>query len=179
MSDNGEFTITGVTPGRYRLNAFVSVPNPAGGPVAPPAWAVRSALVDGRDAMEASFEISAGRNPPPGIITLTTRLPQLSATITDQAGKVVPNMVFVLFSASREHWTGNTSRRIRSQTRPTDEGVFQFNSVLPGDYFLVVLTDLEPADLYDPSFLEQLVPSGIRITLAEGDKKTQNLRIAK
>ena len=41
-----------------------------------------------------------------------------------------------------------------------------------------MLTDLEPADLSDPSFLEQLIPAAIRITLAEGDKQVQNLRIA-
>ncbi len=167
-----------MTPGRYRLNAYVNVPNPAGAPVGPSVWAVRSALIEGRDALESPFEFQAGRAPPPGVITLTSRLPQLSATITDQAGKAVPNMVFVLFSANREHWTGNTSRRVRSQARPNDEGLFQFTAVLPGEYYLAVLTDLEPADLYDPAFLEQLVPAAIRLTLAEGDKKTQNLRIA-
>jgi len=135
-------------------------------------------VIDGRDALETPFEIVAGRTPSPAVVTLTTRLPQLSASITDKGGKAVPNMIFVLFSANREHWTGSTSRRVRSITRPNDEGVYQFTSMLPGEYFLVVLNDLEPADLYDPSFLEQLIPAAIRITLAEGDKKVQNLRIA-
>ena len=44
-ADGGEFSITNVTPGRYRLNAFVTVPNPgAVAPgTAPPPWQVRSA----------------------------------------------------------------------------------------------------------------------------------------
>jgi len=179
-ADGGEFSITNVTPGRYRLNAFVTVPNPgAVAPgAAPPPWQVRSAVIDGRDALETPFEVVAGRTPSPAVVTLTTRLPQLSASITDKDGKAVPNMIFVLFSASREHWTGSTSRRVRSVARPNDEGVYQFTSMLPGEYFLVVLNDLEPADLYDPAFLEQLIPAAIKITLAEGDKKVQNLRIA-
>ena len=179
-TDGGEFSITNVTPGRYRLNAFITVPNPgAAAPGAgPPPWQVRSAVIDGRDVLETPFEVVAGRTPSPAVVTLTTRLPQLSATITDKDGKAVPNMVFVLFSSSKEYWTGNTSRRVRSLQRPNDQGLYQFTSVLPGEYFLVVLTDLEPADLSDPSFLEQLIPAAIRITLAEGDKKVQNLRIA-
>jgi protocatechuate 3,4-dioxygenase beta subunit len=179
-TEGGEFSITNVTPGRYRLNAFVTVPNPgAVAPgTAPPPWQVRSAVVDGRDALETPFDVVAGRTPSSAVVTLTTRLPQLSATITDKDGKAVPNMIFVLFSANKEYWTGNTSRRVRSVTRPNDDGVYQFTSLLPGEYLLAVVTDLEPADLYDPSFLEQLVPSGIRITLADGDKKVQNLRIA-
>lgn len=174
-----EFTITNVTPGRYRLTANVSpVQNAGGGVFVPSPWSVRSATVDGRDAYESSFELQAGRAPTAVAVTLTTRLPQLSATITDQSGKNVPNMIFVLFSANREHWTGTTSRRIRSSNRPGDDGVYQFNSIIPGDYLLAVLTELEPNDQFDPAFLDQLVPSAIKITLAEGDKKVQNLRIA-
>jgi len=179
-ADGGEFSITNVTPGRYRLNAFVTVPNPGAVTpgTAPPPWQVRSAVIDGRDALETPFEVVAGRTPSPAVVTLTTRLPQLTASITDKDGKAVPNMIFVLFSASRDHWTGSTTRRVRSITRPNDEGVYQFTSMLPGEYFLVVLNDLEPADLYEPAFLEQLIPAAIKITLAEGDKKVQNLRIA-
>ena len=178
-ADNGEFTIANVMPGRYRLNASFNIQMQPGGPMPlPPAWALKSATVEGRDAMETPFEVQAGRAPQSIVVTLTSRLPQLTATITDKAGQNVPNMTFVLFSANREHWTGQTSRRLRSQSRPTDEGQFQFGSVLPGEYYLAVLTDLEPGDLYDPQFLEQLIPAAIKITLAEGDKKVQNLRIA-
>ena len=163
-----EFTITGVTPGRYRLVAsMVTMTPPASAAMAPsgplpPVWGVKSAVIEGREAYETPFEILAGRNPSPGMVTLTSRLPQLSANITDQSGKPVPGMTFVLFSANRQHWNGTTSRRIRSVTRPTDEGIYQFNGVLPGEYLLVVLTDLDTQDLYDPTFLEQLVPAAIR-----------------
>lgn len=178
-ADNGEFTITNVVPGRYRLNASFNVQMQPGSPMSlPAAWALKSATVEGRDAMETAFEVQAGRAPQSVVVTMTSRLPQLTATITDKAGQNVPNMTFVLFSANREHWTGQTSRRLRSQSRPTDEGQFQFGSVLPGEYYLAVLTDLEPGDLYDPQFLEQLIPAAIKITLAEGEKKVQNLRIA-
>ena len=80
-------------------------------------------MIDGRDVLETPFEVVAGRTPSPAVVTLTTRLPQLSATIADKDGKAVPNMVFVLFSSSKEYWTGNTSRRVRSLQRPNDQRV--------------------------------------------------------
>jgi len=39
------------------------------------------------------------------------------------------------------------------------------------------LTELETALQTEPSYLEQFVPSSIKITLVEGEKKTQSLRI--
>jgi hypothetical protein len=35
-----------------------------------------------------------------------------------------------------------------------------------------------PGDLADAAFLTQVVPSAVRVTLADGEKKTQDLRIA-
>jgi len=185
VNEAGEFSLSGVTPGRYRFAASVSTPRPEGAPPVvfspnappPPSWSVKSATIDGRDAFETAFEVQAGRPPQNVVISMTMRLPQLSATISDAAGKPIPNMTFVLFSASREHWTGQTARRVRSQSRPLDDGTYLFTSILPGEYYLAVVTDLESSDLSDTSFLEQLIPAAIKMTFAEGDKKVQNLRV--
>jgi protocatechuate 3,4-dioxygenase beta subunit len=176
-ADNGEFAISNVTPGRYRVSGSVSVQAPPGTPTLTAPWSVKSATIDGRDAFETAFDIAAGRPPGAIVVTMTSRLPQLSATITDEANKPIPNMMFVLFSASREHWIGSNARRVRLVSRPTDEGVFQFGSMLPGEYYLAVVTEIEPTDLSDPSYLDQLVPAAIKLTLADGDRKVQNLRI--
>jgi len=42
-----------------------------------------------------------------------------------------------------------------------------------GDYWLVALTDVTPADLADPGFLETIVHGALRLTLADGEQKTQ------
>ena len=47
----------------------------------------------------------------------------------------------------------------------------------PGEYFLAALTDPDPVQLKDPSFLEQLAASAIRVTLAEGEKKVQDVKL--
>jgi hypothetical protein len=43
---------------------------------------------------------------------------------------------------------------------------------------MAAVTDLLPADLTDPSFLDQLVATSFTLTIADGENKTQDLRIA-
>jgi hypothetical protein len=47
----------------------------------------------------------------------------------------------------------------------------------PGKYCLAVVDDLDPADLASPDFLTQLQAASTTITLAEGERKTQDVRI--
>lgn len=47
------------------------------------------------------------------------------------------------------------------------------------DIALSVLTDVAPNEWLDPEFLRPLVGSAVKVTLAEGEKKTQDIRIAK
>jgi hypothetical protein len=42
---------------------------------------------------------------------------------------------------------------------------------------VVALTDLGPDELADPAFLEQLVPSALKVTVSDGENKIQDLRI--
>jgi hypothetical protein len=40
------------------------------------------------------------------------------------------------------------------------------------------VTEADETGLYDPSFLQLLVPGSFKITLGDGEKKTQDLRLA-
>jgi hypothetical protein len=71
------------------------------------------------------------------------------------------------------------SRRLRVPVRASTEGKFRFTNLPPGEYYMAALTDFEPNDYYNPTFLDQVAAAGaIKITLAEGEKKVQDLRIA-
>jgi len=48
----------------------------------------------------------------------------------------------------------------------------------PGDYLLAAVSELQPDDFADPAFLEMLVPGSVKISLAEGEKKTQDVMLA-
>jgi hypothetical protein len=69
------------------------------------------------------------------------------------------------------------SRRIQS-VRPSTDGKYIVRNLPPGDYLLTAVTDIEPGEWYDPSLLEQLVRGAVKVTIADGEKKTQDLRLA-
>ena len=68
-----------------------------------------------------------------------------------------------------------TSRRVLS-TRPTTVGAFSFTDLPAGDYVLAVVTDLDPA-WRESDFLEQVASAGVKVAIADGEKKTQDLRV--
>jgi len=72
-------------------------------------------------------------------------------------------------------WTQG-SRRTRQST-PNASGKFLLTNLPPGEYFLAAVTDVVPQDLYDSKFLTQVAAAAVKVTLAEGEKKVQDLRI--
>jgi hypothetical protein len=61
--------------------------------------------------------------------------------------------------------------------RPGTDGRFTVRNLPPGDYLMAAVTDVEPGAWFDPDFLQQLRGASARVTLSEGDKKTQDLRL--
>lgn len=160
----GAFTFTGVTPGRYRVLA-----SGAGG-----AWQLRSAMVQGHDA--ADLPITIGNDDVAGIeIAFTDRPTELSGDLLDAAGRPAPEFFIVVFSADKSFWVPQ-SRRIQS-VRPATDGRFRVPNLPPGDYFIAAVTDVEQGEWFDPSFLASVVSASMKVTVTEGEKKVQNLKI--
>jgi Carboxypeptidase regulatory-like domain len=165
---NGAFTIAGVTPGRYRIHAGVLTMRGADD-----VWQVKSTVVNGRETADEPIEL---RTSVDGVVvTLTDRMPGLSGTVRNASGQPVAGCHVVVFSKDRKYWLPE-SRRIVSAS-PASDGSYAVRSVPAGDYFVAAVDDLEPGEWFDPSLLEQLSKSALSITLSEGEKKTQDLRL--
>lgn len=68
------------------------------------------------------------------------------------------------------------SNTTSSDDPPRSDGAYSAR-VPAGEYFVAALTDLEPGDTNDPAFLDQLIPNAIRLAVADGERKTQDIRI--
>ncbi len=162
---DGQFTFSGVSPGRYRLSVSQTVP--------PAPWRVRSATMLGQDALDLAVDVR--QNVADAAITLSDQLSELTGRLESAGASAAAPDTMVLFSTDRAHWRPQ-SRRIMTSRIATD-GSFAFANVPPGDYQLAPAEDVEPGEWFDPTFLQRLSPAAIRVTIAEGEKKVQNVRI--
>jgi uncharacterized protein (DUF2141 family) len=169
---DGTFAINPVLPGAYVLSASVlGAPQSTG-------WRVKSAMIAGRDALDTPLEIGLnGTDLTDAVITLTDARAEISGTLQTAAGQPASEYFVVVFSADRAHWFAG-SRRVLS-TRPGSDGRFVVADLPGGDYLVAALTDLDRSDLLKPSFLEQLVPAAIKVTVPEGSRVRQDLRIGR
>ena len=159
----GRFRVEGALPGRYRLNVAVSAP-----------YAARSAMLGEQDVIDAPFEIAPNGNIEGVTVTLTDVVTSLGGRLMGADGQPASHLYVLAFSQNREHWAVN-SRRIAS-ARAGEDGSYAFAGLPPGDYFLCALTEIDTTLQYEPTYLEELVPASIKLSLGEGEKKIQHLR---
>ena len=178
VAADGTFSATGIAPGLYRFlaqpgflgNLSPSAVASAGG------WVVKSAMVGGRDIADAVLEVKAGEDVSGVVVTFTDQPTELSGRVYDQAGRVTADFPIVIVSTDRTTWVSD-SRRVQV-VRPATDGRFVATGLPAGEYYLAAVTAIEPDQLVDPSFLEQLAAVAIRLAIADGEKKTQDVKLA-
>ena len=163
----GKFTLRGVTPGRYRLTASGL----------PSGWTLKSATFGGRDVLDTMLDVTGGDELASGVVTFTKAATELSGTLQDNSGKPISDFTIVVFPSDRRFWMP-MSRRIQA-TRPGTDGRFSFRNLPEGDYRLIAVIDPEPGDWFDPAFLDQLLGAAMPISLNDGERKVQDVRVAR
>jgi hypothetical protein len=168
VTADGQFTIRGVLPGRYRVVPSSGVP--AG-------FLIESAMFGGRDVLDFPLEVKPGEDTSGGVVTFATQQTELAGTMTDPAGKPAPGYTLILFAADGRFWTPQ-SRRIQT-ARPASDGRYAFRSLPAGDYRLIAVEDVEPGQWFDPAFLKELLGAALSVSLAPGEKRTQDIRASR
>jgi hypothetical protein len=163
---DGSFSFSGVPPGKYRISVT------GGG-----AWSLRSAMAGERDTLDQPLEVLPGQDFHGIAVTLTDRPTTLAGTLFDQLGRPSPDYSVVVFSTNRAHWT-TAPRRVSGAVRAGSDGRFSVVGLPPGEYFLTALPDVDPSQLAELAFLDQLAATAMKVTLAEGETKTQDLTMS-
>jgi hypothetical protein len=161
------FGFSGVPAGRYVLSVAPVTSQST------PAWTVASILVNGQES-EAGFEVAGGA-PVSVTVKLTHRIAGLSGVLQDSSGQPLAENTIVLYPVDQRSWTWQ-SRRIKT-ARPASDGAYAFADVPPGEYYVAAVTDIEPNQWFDATFLGQIVPASIRIVIGEGERKIQDIRL--
>ena len=172
VAADGTFKLEGASPGRYLISASVPGGQPGGA-----VWLMKSAKANGVEAADAGFDVRPNESMNDIVLTFTDRGAEVSGTLMDAAGKPSSALSIVLFSTDRTTWS-NRSRWLRPPARAGVDGKFRFTNLLAGEYFLAALSDFEPQDVFKPEFLDQVAAAAMKITVAEGEKKVQDIKIA-
>ena len=166
LDTSGRFTVTGVYPGVYRIQA-----SGAG-----PGWWLESASLEGQDALDGAVEVQAGRPLGAAALTFSDRAAQLAGTLTDAGGRPATGQTLILYPADSRLWLPQ-SRWIRT-ARPDTQGQYTIASLPPGEYRIAALVDVEPGAWFDPAFLQQLEPGSSSVALRAREHKVYNLRVS-
>jgi hypothetical protein len=170
LNPDGTFEIAGIAPGAFLFQLTGPDLGPAG-------WWMRSMIGGGRDLLDRPIEVRPGSPSMNAVISMSDRHTELSGQLRTSSGEPGVDVFVIAFSTDRAMWGGQGARRVRA-VRPGADGHFSMLDLPPGDYLLGVVTDIDPEDWQNPALLEQLVPSSIKVTIGEGEKKVQDLTLS-
>ena len=135
-----------------------------------------AAVLGGRDLFDVPLEVAS--NDVTGIeIVLSDQHSQLSGRLLQSNGVPAVGYFVIAFSADRSLWFPQ-SRRLRS-VRPSSDGQFRLDDLPAGEYYLAALTDADSGEWQAPAFLAQAMVAAVKVTLGDGERKTQDLRIGR
>jgi protocatechuate 3,4-dioxygenase beta subunit len=164
----GRFSIDGILPGRYVIQTG------AGDGGKNSAWVLKAATAGGRDILEQPIALNPGTETNDVVLTVTDRIGELSGMVTDTVNQPVTNEWVVLFSVDRRHWYPG-SRRTRV-IRPNEKGAYVVRGLPAGSYYVALSSSFLSQDAALQPAMQTLATSGVRVTLAEGERKVQDLR---
>ena len=132
-------------------------------------------MLEGVDVLDAPVVVRGSVAVPEVVITLTDSRSEVSGVLQGPDGRALADDTIIVFAADPQFWTPR-SRRAQA-TRPATDGSFSVRDLPAGEYVIAAVADVEPGQWRDPQFLAELAPYGIRFSLADGEKKVQNIRI--
>ena len=175
VQTDGTFRAAGLPPDRYTVSASWPGMRSADGATG---WWLTTVQVGGRDLGDAPIDVRANSEVTDVTITFSDRIGAIEGQLTDAAGRPAPEYFVIAFSANRAAWS-TTSRRAVPPVRPGTDGRFRVNGLLPGAYHLAVVTTIDQEEVSDPAFLEAILPSAIKFTIAAGETRRQDLKIGR
>lgn len=165
VAKDGTFTLDGVSAGAHWIRSA--------GPLR--GWSMKSVIVDGRDMVDTPIELRSRQQLNNVSIVFTNKQTEINGTVTDGRGQPITDYTVLAFASDPIFWRP-LSRQIAT-ARPDQTGKFQIRGLPPGIYYLVTVDPAEQGEWFEPAFLEEHRIAAARVTLGDGDIKTQDFRI--
>ena len=164
VQQDGRFTLQGVPAGAHWFRAL-----------APRGLILKSVTIGGRDVIDDPYEVRGGETIDNVTVVFTDRVSEINGMITDDRGAPITDYTVLAFSEDSRLWRPQ-ARQIMT-ARPDQNGKFQLRGLPPGRYCLAAIDPAVAGEWFEPAFLEQHRAGAIRLSLNEGDVKTQDFRM--
>ena len=169
VDQDGAFKTPNYPAGKYLVN----------GGNAGQGWIVRSIIADGRDVLNEPIELRDA-DVTNVVITYTDKIAQVSGTVHAAQGAAIASgsTVFMFPADYRARIANADARRFRNAT-VSKTGAYTFGGLAAGDYLVAALDGDEVPENRDTPFFDTLSRVATHVTIAEGEKKTQDLQFVK
>lgn len=109
------------------------------------------------------------------VIAFTNRRAELSGTILKENGEPASEYLLLVYHSDPKYRTPH-SRRMYVVRASQDDGRYSIR-MLPGEYRLATLLDVEFGAWFDPAFTSQLDRTAVPLSIGEREKKVYNIRV--
>jgi hypothetical protein len=148
----------------------VNVPGPG-------RWQLKSVMLNGMDVIDTGIDIPPNTTIPNLVVTMTTQHGELSGTVAGANGEAERDCWVIVFPQDSARWTP-LARGI-AVARPAQTNRFQL-SIPPGTYYAVAVDtfDVEAGEWTDAAFLARVRDRAVTFSIADGDKKSLDLKVS-
>jgi len=166
VGKDGTFELNGIPAGSHLIRS-------AG---AARGFILKSVTINGRDVTDTPMPLRSGESATNLTITFTDQQNEINGTVTNEQGTPVPDDTILAFSTDSSLWRP-LSRQIMT-ARPDQTGKYRIRGLPRGEYYLVAVDPAEQGEWFDPTYLDEHRVGAVRLTLSDGDTKTQDFRVA-
>jgi len=163
VAGDGSFEWNDVLPGNY----YVQIVGNSG---SNEDWFVKSVLAGGHDVNDSGIGVNGGNLALDVVASASGAV--VDGVVADAKGDPVANAVVVAFPEARMRGRMDRYR----QTVSDQSGHFSLHGVRPGSYTLFAWESVDGQAYYDPEFVKIYEAQGSGLTVAEGERKTVQLK---
>ena len=163
VAPNGSFVISGVPPGRYTMQAWRQP------------WLLASVTDQAGRPLDQPFDIAAGTDLRNVTLTLVDRTAGVSGLVIDDQEQPLADQQIIVFPSDPRLWHPSMVRMQLSRTGTN--GTFGVTGLVAGEYLVAAVEDVNRDYWFDRGLLERARAGAARVTLAIGQRATQNLRV--
>jgi hypothetical protein len=131
--------------------------------------------VAGRDVTDTPLDVRSGQTLSNVTITFTDKINEITGTITTTTGVPMPDYTVLAFPTDPSLW--RPQARHIATTRPDQTGKYRLRGLPPGEYYVTTVDPAEQGEWFEPAYLDEHRAGASRLTLGDGDVKTQDFKV--